>query len=379
MTTPPSTYALPRAAPLAALASGTEVWGVVFAGGIGSRFWPLSSPSRPKPVLRLVGERPLVAETVLRLAPFIMPDRVLVVTARDIAQAVREALPETPAGNVLVEPRPLGTAAALAWALDTISRRGGSGAMVCALHADITAAFPGEFRIGLARAASLAIAERTIVTLGVAPTRPETAFGYAVPGSYLDPLCPPDRGGSCRIVRFVEKPRLDTVTELLSDGAYWHAGVVVGSARTLHDTLFECARELAPGRAALANGNLPQFAGMVESVSIERGLLERTRNLLMVPIDCEWDDVGTWPSLRRSRDLDDDGNGAIGEAMFVDSESNVVHSEDGAVILFGCQHLLVVRVPGLTFVTTLERAADLKPLLDALPDRLRPDTPTPYP
>jgi mannose-1-phosphate guanylyltransferase len=100
-------------------------------------------------------------------------------------------------------------------------------------------------------------------------------------------------------------------------------------------------------------------------------LLERAERLLVMLTDCGWDDVGTWASLRRARDLDDDGNGAIGSVAFVDATSNVVHSESGTVVLYGVEKLLVVTLDGLTFVTTLERAADLKPLLDALPGSMR--------
>jgi mannose-1-phosphate guanylyltransferase len=163
------------------------------------------------------------------------------------------------------------------------------------------------------------------------------------------------------------------LTGLLTDGALWHAGVLVGRLADVEEQLFTHATELARGREALVSGNLPAFAGLIDSISIERGLLERSGNIVVVPVECGWDDVGTWASVRRARDLDDDGNGALGDVAFVDSESNVVHSESGTVVLFGCERLLVVTLPGLTFVTTLDKAADLRPLLDHLPANLRFD------
>jgi mannose-1-phosphate guanylyltransferase len=244
---------------------------------------------------------------------------------------------------------------------------------VCALHADLATDFPQEFRAALRHAAITALREHALVTLGVSPTRPETSFGYIVPGTPLVGEIPAVDGGTCRVVRFVEKPPLDAIAQLLNDGALWHAGVVVARVRDAHDELFTHATELLAGRESLAAGNLPAFAGSVRSVSVERGLLERSRKVIVVPVECGWDDVGTWASLRRARDLDDDGNGAIGNAHFVDSESNVVHSETGTVVLFGCQRMLVVNLHGLTFVTPLEKAADLNPLLDQLPARLRVD------
>lgn len=373
------TMPTPLPASIEALEADDDLWAVVFAGGIGSRFWPLSSPTRPKAVLHLLGERPLIADTIHRIDPLIPMGRVLVMTSHDIAPAVCAAVPSVPPENILTEPRPLGTAAALAWALHVIIDRAGPSALVCALHADLAAAFPGEFRDGLERAAALASRERLIVTLGVAPTRLETSFGYAVPGEAFDSSVPVEAGGACRIMRFVEKPGVEAIAQLVGDGALWHAGVVVARAGDLRDELLRHTREISAGYQALTHGNLTAFASLVRSISVERGLLERCDRLAVVPIDCGWDDVGTWAALRRARELDDEGNGAIGQAVFVDSNSNVVHSEAGAVVLFGCQRLLVVTLPGLTFVTPLEKAADLKPLLDQLPANLRSDPLRPSP
>jgi mannose-1-phosphate guanylyltransferase len=133
------------------------MWAVVFAGGIGSRFWPLSTPERPKPLLALVTGRSLLEDTVGRLQPLIQPERVLVVTSRDIAPAIRSVIREVPAENVLIEARPLGTAAALAWGAQEVARRAGPTTPICAMHADLAVAFPGAFRESLGRAAAVAL------------------------------------------------------------------------------------------------------------------------------------------------------------------------------------------------------------------------------
>jgi mannose-1-phosphate guanylyltransferase len=360
-------------APAELLDTDPSLWAIVFAGGIGSRFWPLSTPQRPKATLHLLGERSLIADTIHRLAPMIPPERVLVLTSHDIAEVIRAAVPEVPSRNVLVEPRPLGTAAALAWGLDTVRRWGSPASIVCATHSDLAAAFPDQFREALRRAITTAMRERALVALAVPPTRAETSFGYIVPGDPLEAGVPVNVGGTCEAARFVEKPSLDSVVGLLSVGALWHSGVFVGAAGDMLDALLAHAAELAPARDALAAGNMPLFAERAGSISVERGLLERTTNLMAVPMECGWDDVGTWASLKRARDLDDDGNGAIGQAHFIDSTSNVVHTEAGTVVLFGCDRMLVVSLDGLTFVTPLDKAAELRPLLDQLPGRLRTD------
>ena len=155
---------------------------MVFAGGIGSRFWPLSTSERPKPLLALVTGNSLLEDTVGRLQPLIPPERVIVVTSRDIAPAIREAVRDLPEENILVEPRPLGTAAALAWGAQEVARRAGRETPVCAMHTDLAVAFPGAFRASLGRAAAIANRERALVALGVRPTRAEPSFGYIRPG-----------------------------------------------------------------------------------------------------------------------------------------------------------------------------------------------------
>ena len=134
--------------------TGMALWAVVFAGGIGTRFWPLSTPRRPKQCLPLVNERPLIADTVARLAPLVPVDRVLVITSADIAETLHAAIPDVPRSNLLVEPRPLGTAAALAWGAREVARRAGPDAVFCALHADLSVGYPALLRDALRRAAA---------------------------------------------------------------------------------------------------------------------------------------------------------------------------------------------------------------------------------
>ena len=354
------------------LETDSALWAVVFAGGIGSRFWPLSTPERPKPLLRLVGDRPLIADTLHRLHPLIPASRTLVLTSADISDAIRAAIPELPEKNMLVEPRPLGTAAALAWGAQEIVNRVGRKTVFCALHADLSAQFDDEFRRSIRRAAGYAAKDDgALVAIGARPTRPDTGFGYMLCGDALEPGVTSAQGGASVVERFVEKPGPLQAEEFIADGAFWNAGMYCWQAGTVLDALAVHTTELHDGLAYLAGGKTDRFFGMVQSVSIERGLLERTESLICVPSSFGWDDVGTWACLRRVRELDDTGNGVIGDALLVDAESNVVHTEAGRVVVYGVNSLLVVSLPGVTFVTSLDRAAELTPLFEGLPRELR--------
>lgn len=347
------------------------LWAVVFAGGIGTRFWPLSTSRRPKQVLPLVNERPLISDTILRLAPLVPPERVLVVTSADIADALYEAIPEVPRINLLVEPRPLGTAAALAWGATEVAKRAGPNATFCALHADLSVAFPGEFQRVIRQAAVIAAAEPVLVAIGARPTRCETGFGYLQAGAPIDPLVSRAEGGACRVEYFVEKPSAAFADTLIDRGALWNCGIFVWRAKVVLAELEEHTREIKHVLPRLAAGDLAQFAADVTSISIDRGLLERSDNVVVLPSEFGWDDVGTWAALRRVRDLDDTGNGVMGDVHCVDASGNVIHADGHCIVVYGISGMLVVSLNGMTFVTTLDRATELGPLLNALPGSLR--------
>jgi mannose-1-phosphate guanylyltransferase len=355
----------------AMLGTGTAMWAVIFAGGIGTRFWPLSTPRRPKQVLALVNERPLIADTVARLSPLVPSERVLVVTSADIAEALHEAIPEVPRANLLIEPRPLGTAAALAWGAQEVSRRAGPDTVFVALHADLAVGYPDVLRDALRRAAAIASAEPVLVTLGAHPSRAETGFGYLQPGMPIDPLRSRAEGGACRVEHFVEKPGAALADVLIERGALWNTGIFVWRARVVLDELEKHTAELQHGLPKLAAGEMEQFAELVSSVSIDRGLLERSPNIVVLPAEMEWDDVGTWASLRRVRELDDTGNGVMGQVHCVDCSGNVIHADGCCVVAYGISGMIVVSIDGLTFVTTQDRATELGPLLNSLPGSLR--------
>ena len=366
-----STLTAEEPAPDLALRTDAALWAVVLAGGIGSRFWPLSSPARPKQLLSLVGDQPLIADTVARLAPLVPPERVLVLTSRDIAAALHAAIPEVPEENMLIEPHPLGTAAALAWGAQEVARRAGPEAVFCTMHADLAVAFPEEFRRILRQAAGVASTDARLVAIGARPTRAETGFGYLLPGLPLDADASGGHEGPAPVVRFVEKPGVILAETLIGEGALWNTGIFVWRASVVTEALTRHTAELWPGLAALQARDYERFAGMIQHVSMERGLLERSDDVVVLPADFGWDDVGTWAALRRVRDLDDTGNGGFGPVHFVDCSSNVVHCEEGTVVAYGVSQLLLVCLEGLTFVTTLERASELNSLLERLPPEIR--------
>jgi mannose-1-phosphate guanylyltransferase len=272
---------------------------------------------------------------------------------------------------MLVEPRPLGTAAALAWGATEIANRAGADALFVALHADLSVASPDDFQQVIRQAAAVAAAQPVLVAIGARPTRCETGFGYLQAGASIDPFVSRADGGACRVEYFVEKPNAALADTLIERGALWNSGIFVWRAKVVLQELEKHTREITHALPLLAASQLDKFAESVTSISIDRGLLERSANVAVVPGDFGWDDVGTWASLRRIRELDDTGNGIMGDVHCVDASGNVIHADGQCIVVFGISGMLVVSLNGLTFVTTLERATELGPLLNALPGSVR--------
>lgn len=344
-------------------------WGVVLAGGVGSRFWPLSTPERPKQLLPLVDDQPMVVNTIERLAPLIPTERILVSTNASLVAPIAAAAPALPRANLIAEPRPAGTAAALAWTAAEIERRAGPDAVMICVHADWAIGNALRFRETLALAAEVAEHERGLVTVGIVPSRPDPGFGYIEPGSTVS-----DGGsGARRVARFVEKPSRERAAEMCEQGYLWNSGIFVWRVGDFLDEVRALTPEVAPALATFggANPDLAKFFDAVQSISVDVGVLERSERIFVIPGDFEWDDVGTWASLRRVRRQDASGNVVHGTGYLVDSRDTVVYSDGGTVVTYGVSDLVVVTREGLTVVTTIDKAADLKTLIDALPDAVR--------
>ena len=338
-------------------------WAVILAGGVGSRFWPMSTPTRPKQLLPLVTDEPLLSATVRRLQALAPFDRMLILTNASLSDAVARLLPDLPRENIIAEPKPAGTAAALAWAASEIVRRGEPDAVMVCVHADWAIGDESEFRRALAEAADLAERHRSLVTVGVIPVRPDPGFGYLQPGE-------PVEGGGRRVERFVEKPERPAAERMVRDGYLWNSGIFVWRADDFLAEVRAHTPEVAPALDA-SGGRIVDFFSAVTPVSVDVGVLERSARVMMLSGEFGWDDVGTWAALSRVRALDRHGNALHGPVHVVDAERNVVHAEDNTVVLYGVSNLVVVTAPGLTLVTTVERSADLKTLINSLPAPVR--------
>lgn len=347
-----------------------HLWSVILAGGIGSRFWPASTPAKPKQLLPLISHRPLIRDTLDRILPLVPRERLRILTGAHLADPILSTLPELGAGNLLIEPRAAGTAPVLAWAAAEIERRDPEGVML-SLHADHDIEPADAFRARLSLTAALAVRHRRLFTIGAVPTRPETGYGYIRVGRPLETVGAFPTNGS-EVDLFEEKPDLETARRYLETGGYlWNTGIFVWRATDLLDELERHTPELAELIPILREGGVEEFFARVPNLSIDEGLLERSDRVGVVATDFHWDDIGAWDAIFRTHELDDDGNAVIGDGFAVDSENSVLYSDGGPIVAFGVEDLVIVRTCGVTFVAHRDRSSELKSLLARIPERLR--------
>jgi mannose-1-phosphate guanylyltransferase len=323
----------------------------------------MSTPERPKQFLPLLSEQPMLRDTMNRLGPISPPERTLILTNAALATAVREILPSLPAANVIAEPRAAGTAAALTWAAHEIAKRDDRNAVMVSVHADSAIGNVASFQATLLAAAAAARSEQAIVTVGIVPRSADSGLGYIIPGSVV-------RGPLKRVERFVEKPTAARAVELVAAGGLWNSGIFAWRVGDLLDEVEALCPEVWPALTAHPT-DAEAFFAAVTPVAIDVGVLERSGRVMVLPGDFGWSDVGTWAALRDVRVLDQQGNAPAGAVLLREALNNIVHAEGTTVVLYGVDNLVVVAANGITLVTTVDRATDLKSLLSSLPAAVR--------
>jgi mannose-1-phosphate guanylyltransferase len=353
-----------------------HLYAVIMAGGAGTRFWPASRSDRPKQLLPLAGDahEPLIAASVRRILPICPPERILIVTARHLTEAMRAALPSLPPENFLSEPAPRNTAPCIGWATSAIRRRDPE-AVVMVLPSDHYIADEEGFRATLLRAAEAA-KTWSVATIGIVPTRPETGYGYMEKGENAG-------AGIFAVRRFVEKPDLERAEQFLASRNYlWNGGMfffrVDEMSQLLDRHLPELARGLERIDRAAALGDEPAEIENVfptlPSISIDHGVMEKAERVAVIEGSFGWSDVGSWQSSWELAAKDGNGNAAPDDAVLVDSRGNLIcdlrtGGPHGAIALVGIEDLAVVITDDALLVIPRKRSQDVKKALDALKSR----------
>ncbi len=349
----------------------TERFVVIMAGGSGERFWPQSRKKKPKHLLPIVGRQPMLTQTIARVLPLVPAENILVITTQSQLAAARVTCRSLPKANIIIEPVGRDTAAAVGLSMLLVKQRNPDAAFAV-LPADHVIGDVSGFRATLDAAFKAAESADELVTLGIEPTEPATGFGYIERGAvwHTEPIA------IMRAKRFVEKPSLAKAKGYLATKRYyWNAGMFVWRVPVVEAGLKAHAPELADGLAklekALGRGNaakaLAKIYPELPRISIDYALMEKSKNVLVVPANFGWDDVGSWTAIARHHEKDTAGNILRGMACVENGRNNIVVSDNGHLTaVLGLDNLVVVHTADATLVCPKDQAQEIKALLKRL-------------
>ena len=355
---------------------GSE-YAFVMAGGVGSRLWPRSRTQTPKQFLDLIGQETMLQDSYHRLLPIIPPERILVGVGAQYVPIVRAQLPDLPPENIIIEPAGRGTAPAIGLGALHVHRRDPEAVMIV-VTADHHIGDAPRFRRAIMAAVQMA---RTghLVTLGIAPTFASTGYGYIRRAEKLATI---DGFDVYRAIRFTEKPQAPMAGAFLESGLYsWNSGMFVWQTATirkelaLHMPVFSA--QLDEIERALGTQHeravLERVWAGVEKQTIDYGIMEQAREVAVIPVQIDWNDVGSWQTLMELLTVDGQGNVLMGDHLAVDTRNTLIYSPHKVVAAIGLEDLIVVETENALLICPRARSQDVRIIVDALRDAGRED------
>ena len=341
------------------------------AGGSGSRFWPLSRERTPKQVLSITSSNSLLKDTVDRLDGLIPIEQTLIVTNKQQINVIKPLLPQLNAHNFIAEPSSRNTAPCIGLAAFHVRRIDPDGIMLV-MPSDHLIKDTAAFKRIILKGIDVVRKNDVLVTIGIPPTRPETGYGYVQFDDSSNDL----QEGVFQVKAFAEKPNLDTAKRFLRAGDfYWNSGIFIWTAKRIlsemEEYLPEQFHQLQQIDAAWEKNTYKRVLSnryhRIRSISIDYGIMEVTSTpIFMLKGDFGWSDVGSWDELYRITRKGRDGNVNIGEIITIDSHNNYIYSPDKLVALIGLDKILVVDTPSATLICRIDRAQDVKNIVEKL-------------
>lgn len=345
-----------------------NVYGVVMAGGGGTRLWPLSTRKKPKQFLNLSGKETLVNEALDRLAG-VARETFIVTNAAQAQEMLSQTAGRVAEDHILREPAARNTAACIGYAAMTILKKYGDGIM-CVVPSDPYIRDEEGFRQTLRQAVSAAEETDALVTIGIRPTFPSTGYGYirnaAVEGKPWH-----------RVEEFVEKPDEETAKRYLAEGYAWNSGMFIWRASTilswfkrLLPDIYACLERLAEGFGTEREEEiLWEIYPEIPKISVDYGIMERADHVLMIPGDFGWSDVGGWDAFDALKERDENGNIAVGKTLLLDSRGCTAYSVDRLIAAVGVRDLIIVQAGKSVLVCPASEAQRVKEIVETLAER----------
>ena len=338
---------------------------VIMAGGIGSRFWPMSTPEYPKQFIDVMGcGKSLIQLTVERFAPLCPMENFWVVTSEKYTDIVKEQLPDLPECNILAEPTARNTAPCIAYACWKIKKQHPQ-ANIVVTPSDALVINTCEFQRVMRCALDFTATNNSIVTIGIKPSRPETGYGYIQAAEQINGT------EIYKVDAFKEKPDVETAKEYVAHGSYfWNAGIFVWNV----DTITDAIRKFTPDLAAIMDemsrdfytaqeaDTVERLFPTCEKISIDYAVMEKAESIYALPAEFGWSDLGSWGSLRTLLPQDEHGNAGVGNSISLHNCRNcIIHtSGEKQVVVEGLDSYIIAERNGALLVCSLKEEQNIK-------------------
>lgn len=362
-------------------------YAIILAGGVGSRFWPLSRDDEPKQFLNnICSRRPMIEETISRITPLISRENIYIATNRMYHKRIKDSLKRLniPAENIFFEPQAKNTLAPIGFLSQRIYRKD-KDAVILALPCDHF--IKSKFRfLGLAKKAITVARNGSIVCLGIKPDRPQTGYGYIKINSKFSPLAsgiPPQYRKSLagkiqnakifKVAKFIEKPNIEKAKKFLKDKRYyWNGGIFIFKAAVILEEI----KRYAPQHYRIIKNLRAKKVRLklwlqLKPISIDYAIMERTQKLLLLPVDFGWVDLGSWEALPYVIKKDKNGNIIRGKSINLGSKNSIIWSGKHLVATLGLDNIIVVDTDDALLVCAKEKAQDIKKLVRVLREKVK--------
>lgn len=352
------------------------------AGGIGSRFWPLSKTERPKQFLDILGMgRTLLQQTYDRFIQLMPAEQIFIVSNLEYKELIKEQLPDLPEENILLEPLRRNTAPCIDYANFRIHQKNPDANIVVA-PSDHLIVKEAEFLQYVQEGLNFVDQNNALLTMGIVPSRPETGYGYIQ--SFQEKVKDYESTGLRKVKTFTEKPDLELAKVFMDSGDfYWNAGIFFWSLTSIMEAFDKHLPEIhslfLEGEGQYGTASEPQFIEKTYSscrnVSIDYGVMEKAENVYVLISDFGWSDLGTWGSLYEQLDKDERKNTVTGKYVFMhDSSGNIVNvQDDKLVVLHGLDDYIVVQNDNIILVCRLEEEQKIKQFVNEIKAELGDD------
>ena len=346
-------------------------YGVIMAGGGGTRFWPLSRQTTPKQMLNLSGNDLMINETIDRITDTVSKEDIFIVTNEKQVRKMNECVAgRVQPDHVLSEPSARNTAACIGYAAFEIIKKYGDGIM-CIFPADHFIQNPIEFTRILEEAVQVAESQDKLVTIGIKPTFPSTGYGYIKFNKNQDVLAK-------QVLEFKEKPDFETAQAYVKSGNYvWNSGMFIWKASTILKNferylpkVYEYLLEIGDAmNTDDEKSTIEKIYPLIPSISIDYGIMERSSDVLVISSEFGWNDVGSWDMLDVLYDSDIDGNVIHGEQINIDTKNCISYSSGKLIATIGIDNLVIVETADAILVCNKDNVQDVKKIVELLKDQ----------